>query len=403
MKRHLLSIGIVCLILLGASPLKAQPYLIDPAKAAASKAAIEQGDSRLKELYERLLRDANKILQEPNPTVIDKGMMPPSGDKQDYISMARYWWPNPDTKDGLPYIRRDGESNPELKQFDRDRLGLFASRLRTLSGAWLLSHNPEYARKAVAMLRTWFLNKKTRMNPNATYAQMVPGRYNGLGRPEGVLDTYSLLAAVDAALILEQESYLSKKDMEALRGWFAEYVAWLKSSESGQGEFAAKNNHGVAFDVQAAIFALFAGDEAYARELVEGFAERRLEAQIEADGKQPRELKRTTGFGYSVFNLSHLLDMCFVARTMGIDLYDQADGAIDRAIGYLIPFLGNQAAFPYQQIKNWEKVEQDLANQLLRASQLKENATYRRLYEQFRSPEEQKQALFILLNEPQVE
>ena len=91
--------------------------------------------------------------------------------------------------------------------------------------------------------------------------------------------------------------------------------------------------------------------------------------------------------------------MCTVARTMDIDLYDVADGAIDRAIGYLTQFLGNRDAFPYKQIKDWHGVEQTFAQQLLRASNLKENPEYRRLYEQYRSPEEQKRALFILLNE----
>ena len=79
----------------------------------------------------RALRDADKLLAEPDPAVTDKGMTPPSGDKHDYISMGRYWWPNPDTEDGLPYVRRDGHSNPDLKKFDRDRWG--ASR-RTCAG-----------------------------------------------------------------------------------------------------------------------------------------------------------------------------------------------------------------------------------------------------------------------------
>lgn len=391
----LISVSACCVV----SAVSAQPYLLDVEAATRARKAVALGDTRLKPLYERAVRDADKLLSLPNPTVIDKGMTPPSGDKHDYISMGRYWWPNPDTPDGLPYVRRDGESNPELKQFDRDRLGDFSSRLYRLTGAYLLSERPEYARKAASMLRTWFLNPATRMNPNATYAQMVPGRNGGLGRPEGVLDAYSFLEAVDAAAVLERGGYLSKKEMKALRDWFSEYVDWLRTSDAGLGEYAAKNNHGVAYDVQTVVFALFAGRDEVARELVEGFAERRLRPQIEADGRQPRELARTTAFGYSVYNLTHLLDMCTVARTMDIDLYDAADGAIDRAIGYLTQFLGNRDAFPYKQIKDWHGVEQTFAQQLLRASNLKENPEYRRLYEQYRSPEEQKRALFILLNE----
>ena len=43
---------------------------------------------------------------------------PPSGDKRDYMSMGPYWWPDPNKKDGLPYIRKDGRINPESKQME---------------------------------------------------------------------------------------------------------------------------------------------------------------------------------------------------------------------------------------------------------------------------------------------
>lgn len=392
----LLSLLLACAV---CRPAQAQPYLLDKEAAARVREAVQNGDTRLKPLYDRALRDADKLLAQADPTVVEKGVVPPSGDKHDYISMGRYWWPNPDTPDGLPYVRCDGVSNPELKKFDRDRLGDFSAWLRKLTGAYLLSGRPEYARKMASMLRTWFLDEKTRMNPNANYAQMVPGRYDGMGRPEGVLDTYSFIDAVDAATVLEEGGYLSKREMKALRDWFRTYVQWLRTSKSGVGEYNARNNHGVAYDVQTVAFALFAGEEAVARELVESFAERRLVPQIEEDGRQPLELARTTAFGYSTYNLTHLLDMCVVARTMGVDLYDAADGAIDRAFGYLIPFLGNGETFPYKQIKDWRGVEQNFAQQLLRAAKLKENAEYRRLYERYRPAEEMKNALFILMNE----
>jgi hypothetical protein len=32
------------------------------------------------------------------------------------MSLAPYWWPDPKSPNGLPYIRRDGERNPEIKQ-----------------------------------------------------------------------------------------------------------------------------------------------------------------------------------------------------------------------------------------------------------------------------------------------
>ena len=35
-----------------------------------------------------------------------------SGDIHDYMSLSIYSWPDPEKKDGLPYIIKDGETNP---------------------------------------------------------------------------------------------------------------------------------------------------------------------------------------------------------------------------------------------------------------------------------------------------
>ena len=35
------------------------------------------------------------------------------GGLHDFYSNADYWWPDPSKPDGLPYVQRDGESNPQ--------------------------------------------------------------------------------------------------------------------------------------------------------------------------------------------------------------------------------------------------------------------------------------------------
>ena len=120
---------------------------------------------------------------------------------------------------------------------------------------------------------------------------------------------------------------------------------------------------------QTVVFALFAGRDEVARELVEGFAERRLRPQIEADGRQPRELARRRHSAIRSITLP-ICSICALSPVRWTSIfYDAADGAIDRAIGYLTQFLGNRDAFPYKQIKDWHGVEQTFAQQLLRASE----------------------------------
>jgi len=51
---------------------------------------------------------ADAALQNEPYSVTHKTIEPPSGDKHDYLSFSRYWWPDPKKPDGLPYIRKDG-------------------------------------------------------------------------------------------------------------------------------------------------------------------------------------------------------------------------------------------------------------------------------------------------------
>ncbi len=382
-----------------ATALRAQPLIWDLQHLKAVKKAIRQGDATYTTALRQLTDAAEKELQKKPATVIDKPMMPPSGDKHDYMSLGRYWWPNPDTPDGLPYIRKDGHSNPELHKFDRGKLGGLGSSISRLALAYYFTGNAQYARKAEEMLDVWFLNPETRMNPNLNYGQTIPGHNEGKGRAEGIIDTYSLIPVVDAVLLLDREGEFSKSRMQALQEWFDAYSRWMVQSEIGQAERAAKNNHGLAYDVQLAVFAAFAGNDTLADSVLRNFAEKRLFRQIEPDGSQPLELARTTGFGYSVFNITHMLDMCDFARHRKFDLYGttSSDGrSIAAAIDYLTPYLGKSVEeFPFQQIKNWETEQQALTRVLRRAARYEPSERYAELSRKY--SRETPDDLFILL------
>ena len=154
-----------------------------------------------------------------------------SGDKHDYLSQARYYWPDPTKPDGKPYIRRDGESNPELNKLDRNRLGDMASHVTTLSLAYYLSNDEKYAKKATEQIRVWFLDKKTKMNPNLNYAQMVPGLDGERGRSLGVLDAYSFVEMLDGVQLLEGSNAFTEKDSKKLKAWFSVLLNWILTNE----------------------------------------------------------------------------------------------------------------------------------------------------------------------------
>ena len=331
-----------------------------------------------------IVKEADKLLTKTITSVVDKKTTPPGGDKHDYLSQGRYWWPNPKTANGLPYIRKDGVVNPEIEDFDRGALSVMTRSVAVLSLAYKLTSDNKYAEKAVQNLRIWFINKKTKMNPNMNFGQTIPGRYEGKGRGEGILDTYSFVEMLDGIELLTNSDEYLKKDRAAMKNWFTEYLNWLQTSEVAKEEFEAKNNHGTAFDIQVVRYSLFVGNEVLAKEYINAFAERRLFTQIQPNGSQPLELARTTALGYSTFNLKHFLDMCCLAKSIGIDLYNStsSDGrSIQKAIEFLVPFIGKTVEdFPYKQIKDWDKVQKELKWELYRADQLTKSAVYKDIY-----------------------
>ena len=83
-----------------------QKYIIEYEKLATQKSLIQKGDKKAVEDYQKLIKQADKLLNIEGFSVLYKVGVPPSGNKHDYMSIAPYFWPNPDTPDGFPYIRK---------------------------------------------------------------------------------------------------------------------------------------------------------------------------------------------------------------------------------------------------------------------------------------------------------
>ena len=366
-----------CLILiLTFGGLSAQPRLWNIEKL--SKAKLENPS-----LVAQIVKDADKLLKKKISSVVDKENPAPSGDLHDYISCAPYYWPDPANPTG-PYIRRDGESNKAVLTPDKKNLGSLIYGVVQLSLAYQLTSDEKYAAKAVDNLRIWFMNPATRMNPNLNFGQTIYGRLSGKGRGAGMIETYRFVELLDGVELLKKSPSFTETDLKNLKNWFDEYLQWMMTSEVGNQEYNAKNNHGTSFDIQAIRYALFVGKEDIARKYLNDFPARRLFAQIEPDGKQPAELVRTKALHYSVFNLIHLLDICSIAKTMNVDLYSMKseDGrSIAGALEYLAQFAGKpKSAFPYKQISDWDGAQKNLILQLYRADCLSAKKQFEKYY-----------------------
>lgn len=310
--------------------------------------------------WQQLQQQADKALKHPNPSVIDKGMLPPSGSKQDYLSLSAYWWPDASKADGLPWQRRDGEVNPASKnaQSDGVRLARFTADFQALTLAWYFSGERRYADKALAMMRHWFIEPASRMNPNLNFAQGIPGR--SAGRHDGVLDgRYFATRVVDALTLLRAAPGWQPADEKAMRQWFTDYLHWLQHSPLALEEAAAENNHGSWYCAQVAGIAWYLDDRATVTAMVQ-LARSKMATQIRADGSQPAELARTRSFHYSYFNLQALTAMAQLASKAGLgDLWHsrQQSGSLLDALDAIAPYSDEQKAWPW---KNRDRVSQRL-------------------------------------------
>ena len=326
-------------------------FLLDAKMLAGIKAASPE-DPRRHEVIAAATAAADKAMSEGPFSVMQKAVVPPSGDKHDYMSQAPYFWPDPSKPNGLPYIRRDGERNPELKKIsDHDNLGRLGEDARNLALAYYLTGNVAYANRASLLLHTWFLDAATRMNPNLEFGQGIPGINTGRGI--GLIETRSLMPAADAVGLLAGSKAWSAADQAGMKAWFTQFLQWMRTSQKGKDEDAAKNNHGTWYDLQVTDYALFLGDRQLAVDTLHRVKTRRIALQIKSDGRQPFELARTNAFSYSIGNLDGLMQLAWLGQPLGVDLWNfkTDDGrCIRAALDFLLPYAIGEKKWDYQQI-----------------------------------------------------
>jgi len=326
------------------------------AKRLASVKANWKHDRETEQLVKSLQKQADRLLNIAPVSVMDKSATPESGTKHDYMSQAPYFWYDSSKPNGKPYIRRDGQHNPETyKIADHKNLSDLSSNTQALALAWWLTGDEKYAQKATTLLRYWFFDEATKMNPNLDYAQAIPGVNNGRGI--GIIETIALTGIADAAGLLDGSNSWTDKDKKALKNWYSQYLNWMLTSKNGKDEHAAKNNHGTWYYVQVVDFALFTGDKTKARQLAKESKEI-LDGQIAQQGSMPLELERTNGLAYSTYNLQGWFRLATLSEKAGIDLwhYRNKNGATLRtAFEWLKPYALGEKPWTYQQISEYKK------------------------------------------------
>ncbi|MFU8860416.1 MAG: alginate lyase family protein [Cyclonatronaceae bacterium] len=294
------------------------PVIMDMDRLRENRVRLQAGDTLLTEALRHLEAHTGWLLRQDPPSVTDKPETRAPVTPNDYVSQGLYWWPDPSKRDGLPYIRRDGQRNPAYDSLDFPRLGRLISAVESLALAWYFTGNELYAEKANHYLQVWFCAPETRMHPRLTYSQGIPGR--NLGRASGLIDTYRMPVLIDAVYLLREGGSWPAHMDQCLQLWFSDLLDWMLTHDHGREEAAARNNHGTWYDAQVVSYAVFTGRAELAEGILREIVPRRIRSQVARSGRMPREMRRASGLAYSVYNLQAFSILVQYGRLFGLDL-----------------------------------------------------------------------------------
>ncbi len=296
--------------------------ILDMIQMKKIRTSIASPGSKYHITYMNLLERANQSLRVKPLSVMDKKMVPPSGDKHDYMSIGTYWWPDKSKPDGLPWIRKDGQANPQLSSLATDGGTYKVLKEHTFPTAlaYFYSQDPKYAKKTADFLKTWFTSPETGVNPNMNYGQGIPGCAEG--RIYGIID-YSLrmqyyLNSID---LIRDSEFWTVEDDRRMDEWLKKYLHWVTTSKQGIGAKNAENNHATWWYAHVALIQYYLGEKNQALNTVEEAFKTKFPHNFVKDGSQPHELKRTLSFSYSRMNLVGWIQMCRIAELCGESKY----------------------------------------------------------------------------------
>ncbi|SFL74400.1 S-layer homology domain-containing protein [Paenibacillus sp. 1_12] len=310
------------------------------------------GNTQYAAALNTLLAEAELAIVNGPYSVMYKNGVAPSGNKHDYWSSAPYWWPDPTSPNGLPYINRDGETNPDgmTDKYDKQNFTLLRTTVSTLSLAYYYTDDEKYAARAALLLKTWFIDTETRMNPNMNYAQGVAGAEDG--RKEGVLESDKLFEIIDSIELISKSGSWSIEDTRGFKSWLSEYTNWLKTSPLALAEKATINNHGTWYDAQYAAYIMYLGQREEAKKYLQDTSIARINSQILPDGTMPEELRRTRPFHYFLFNLIPFSMIGMVGDHVGVDFWNAGEGGIRKAYQFITPYIADFSQWPYDELRD---------------------------------------------------
>ena len=294
---------------------------------------------------DQIVYAADLYLLESPTTVTADTCVRSAGIPRDFYSEGDYWWPNPENPDG-PFIRKDGQSNPDNFLAHRKAMRKFSRVVATLTGAYKLTGDLKYADRVKAHLHAWFVNEETSMTPHLLYSQAIKGR--STGRYIGVIDGIHLIEVARSVQVLAEAGALQGQALQDILQWFRQYVEWLTEHQFGIDERDHGNNHSTWWASQVAAYAALLKDDQLMQDCRDQF-KKLLQAQMDEQGGFPDELSRTKPYNYTLFNIEGYAIVAYFASTSEDNLWGFVGktGSLQKAIDFMLPYMEDKSTWPY--------------------------------------------------------
>ncbi len=307
--------------------------------------AIHAPEPWMKGPLETLKAEAEKLMQKGPWSVTTKkdNQLPPSKDKHDFYSLSIYFWKKPDGT----WEWRDGQRNPEAITEDEAGLDALFGAVKILSNAAWFLNEPRYSERAALLVRHWFIDPETGMNPNMNYAAGIPGTADGRG--VGVHRFKDFAIILDDIGLLRAMGQWTDDDQAKMTQWVGKFAEWCNTTKLGLDEKKAKNNHSVFYGSMMLACGLYVKNQALIDEYSKSFFQNQLIGQIQKDGCLPEEMGRTRPVNYTTYTLMGFAMYAEEARNLGIDYYNYTGPngqTLKAAFAYILPYWEGKTPWP---------------------------------------------------------
>lgn len=303
---------------------------LNQAEIADIKARINNREEPWFSAYNDLISTANAALTQPELSVLSDG-----GD--------HYW------RTDKPYLT-DGVYDPNAHRDDYLNANKVSDAIRDLALAYTFTKDTRYANKAVRLIKVWFLDKNTYMEPFIDNKGPATAGHRSAGAIEIWI---TLPAAFYGADLLWNYDGWSAADKTALKQWASVAVSRLKA-------FPPRTNN---WENWRMVFIMSMATIAEDKSAMD-YAFNRWKAlvpiQIGNDGLLTQELGRTRSLDYSMFALNPMVQGAEIAKHYGVNLYDYTASqgrGLEKVFDAYVKYVKNPSSWPHQQISPFKSTD----------------------------------------------